>query len=88
MSRIPELMTAPEVAAALKVCLKTVQRWTNSGEIPVRIDRPGCRRYVLEEVLHALEVRSGGPAKTVGQLQEELAAERKAKRQGRKEVAR
>ena len=57
----PVLVTKGELALALKISPKTVERWSRTGEVPVKIDRPHFKRYVLAEVIEALAGKSAGP---------------------------
>ena len=61
-AEVPELVTLEEVAAALRVHRKTLERWSRTGEVPVKIDRPNFKRYVLAEVIEALAAKSSAPA--------------------------
>lgn len=46
------LMTEAEVAALMRVSIRTVQRWRATGETPLPVRRPGRRiLYVRQEVM-------------------------------------
>ena len=55
MSQAFDLLTSAELAVRLKVTEQTIRLWACSGRIPVR--RLGARtnRYLLSDVLAALE---------------------------------
>ena len=81
---VPFLMTRQELAAALRVDPRTIERWEAKGAVPVKIARGPFRRYVLEDVLAALEGpppeserKTGGPRVTVSDLVEQMRADRK-----------
>ncbi len=80
---MPELITRAELADALRVNPRTVQRWEMEGAIPVKIDRGPVKRYVLADVLAALETPEpvkAGPRP--GTLPSELMAAHRAGRKG------
>jgi predicted site-specific integrase-resolvase len=81
MKGAPELITRAELAEALRVNPRTVQRWEMEGAIPVKIDRGPVKRYVLADVLAALEVPE--PVKPAARvLPSDLMAAHRAGRKG------
>jgi hypothetical protein len=58
----PRLLTKPQLAAALGICPRQVQKMAVAGEIPaIRISRK-LVRYDLEAVLTAMQNQFGGRA--------------------------
>lgn len=81
--KVPELLTTLEVADVLRVSSRTVERWTSAGEIPAKVNRGRIVRYVLADVLAALEVPDPvKPEKVV--LPSELLAAHRAGKGGRR----
>lgn len=69
----PELLTREELAAVLKVAPRTVMRWEAAGEIPVKVNTGRIRRYVLADVLAAIESPAPKPLREVKLVSDILA---------------
>jgi excisionase family DNA binding protein len=81
--KVPELLTTGELAEVLRVNPRTVERWKVAGEIPAKVNRGRIVRYVLADVLAALEVPDPvKPEKVV--LPSELLAAHRAGKGGRR----
>lgn len=45
MAQLPELMTVPEVADALRLTDETVHRWAREGKLPAVVLPSGLKRF-------------------------------------------
>ncbi|MHA6619673.1 helix-turn-helix domain-containing protein [Pseudonocardia sp. DLS-67] len=63
MAFVPSLITASELAAELRVSVKTIRTWTRTGRITPAATTPGGQyRYRLDEVLKELNVPRSKPS--------------------------
>lgn len=56
------LLTPTDVAKKLATTPQTVLRWEKSGRIPARVKAGRIVRFVMADVLAALDPRKGGAA--------------------------
>jgi excisionase family DNA binding protein len=63
LPELPDVMTADEVAAYLRLCRKTVYVLARSGEIPCKILGKTFRfsRKAIEDVFHRIAAPIGAP---------------------------
>lgn len=50
MGQLPELMTVPEVAEALKVTDESIHRWARDGKLPYVLLPSGIKRFRRDDI--------------------------------------
>jgi predicted site-specific integrase-resolvase len=58
---MPNFGSAKDLAAILKVHVKTVLKWTRAGKFPVSRASKRCLRYDLDECVRIFRSFGGGP---------------------------